>query len=89
MAGKDKIFFARCYECGSDIEYQLSDVQRHKCDSFVYPERFILCPECNNEISATLVTKDEYAKMMYNAAHMGFGCACSCEEIKQDGEENA
>lgn len=71
--GKDKTFYAKCYECATDFEYQLSDVEIIKeCDDIkaglahLISEKAVKCPSCGEYVDATLMTKEEQDKYFGN-----------------------
>lgn len=76
--GNDKIFIARCAECGSDLTYELSDVQRKKDEDDFYAPlySYITCPVCYASIYVNLTTEEDNKKAPF-PAFMPNGYCCS------------
>lgn len=90
--GDDKIFFARCFECGSDLNYRLSDVQTETplipADIMAYPYRHIVCPKCGTVIPAGLEIEAEFRKTLYYSAYAGSFCCNTGTESSVESTKN-
>lgn len=73
--GKEKAFFAHCCGCGSELEYQLEDVQIDVDGNFKM--RYVECPICKEKLVAQMLTAEETEQCKLTARHIagfnGFG----------------
>lgn len=61
--GKNKTFYAKCFNCATDFEYQLSDTTTKELTDHLAKEmKVIECPVCNEANIAMLLTKEEQEK---------------------------
>lgn len=67
--GDDRTFFARCYNCGSDLNYKVADINRPKvensdkltpADIYSFVAKTIVCPKCGCRVSADMMAENEY-----------------------------
>lgn len=73
--GKEKIYYAKCSECATELEYTYEDVKYETSAAVKYAKgRFIICPVCGEPISVSLLTKKESEV----TAQRGFGYSCVC-----------
>lgn len=73
--GKEKTYYARCSECGSELDYTYDDVKYETSAAVKYAKgRFIICPVCGEPISVSLMTKKESEL----ASQRSYGYACVC-----------
>lgn len=71
--GKEKTYYARCYECGTEVNYAFDDVKDDTSSATRRVDRrFIVCPVCGNGITVDLSTEEEM-KQRNNLFGWGFG----------------
>lgn len=73
--GIDKVFYARCGNCASEIRYRLGDVETEKSIVWKNEIKYILCPVCNQPISANLLTEEEAKELAKNQSKFSYSCA--------------
>lgn len=71
--GKEKTYYARCYECGTEVNYGYEDVKDDTSSATRRVDRrFIVCPVCGNGITVDLSTEEEM-KQRNSLFGWGFG----------------
>ena len=72
--GEDKKYYARCIKCGTEMEYELSDVKHEKSPAFSGEIKTISCPICGNIINVSLLSKEEFYDCNRSRLLGGFSC---------------
>lgn len=74
-SGKEKVFYARCGNCASDLHYGLEDVKTEEYLFWKSEIKYIKCPVCNEPIPVDLLTEEEAKE---KAKHpFPYSCSCS------------
>lgn len=72
--GNNKTFYTKCYECATDFEYQLSDVETVDSEqTHTIGTKAVKCPSCGEYVDATLMTEEEQDKY-FNGYFYGNNC---------------
>lgn len=59
-------YYTKCKHCGSELQYEYSDVTMID-QSFSYiPDRRITCPVCNNVTAAELTREEDYKDSIFS-----------------------
>lgn len=74
--GEEKKYYARCENCGTEIEYELTDVKRETSRVLIGEIKSVICPVCGETISVNLLSKEEFYYKNNGGYFGGFSC-CS------------
>ena len=72
--GEEKKYYARCGKCGTEIEYELSDVKRERSYAYNGEIKTVTCPVCGEVINVNLLSKEEYYDTNRSRYAGGFSC---------------
>lgn len=72
--GEEKKYYARCGKCGTEIEYELSDVKRETSHAYNGEIKSVICPICGETISVSLLSKEEFYDRNRSGFLGGFSC---------------
>ena len=73
--GKEKTYYARCYECGTEMNYGYEDVKLEtSVASRGISGRFVVCPVCGKPIAVNLLSEEESKQ----ASMRSYGYSCCC-----------
>lgn len=76
--GKEKTYYARCNKCGSEMEYEHSDVKYETSSYNNATQRYIVCPVCGETILVNLMTKEEVQETKRTSSYAWGFNACCC-----------
>lgn len=73
--GKEKTYYARCYECGTEFNYGYDDVKLETSVATMgISGRFVICPVCGKAIGVSLCTEEEVKDNMRRSGL--YSCCC-------------
>lgn len=59
-------FYTKCKNCGSELEYEYSDVVTKEIALSYHTDKHILCPVCTMATAAELETKETYKDTFFS-----------------------
>ena len=73
--GKEKTYYGRCHECGTEFNYGYDDVKvETSVASMGISGRFVVCPVCGKAITVSLLTEEEVRDKIKDSSF--YSCCC-------------
>lgn len=78
--GHDKVFYAKCKSCASELEYTLDEVKEESIGIHMPLNlKFIYCPICNQKVDALLLTKEDHERFPPTIPYYPVSVGCSLQ----------
>lgn len=81
-----EIFYTKCKNCGSELQYEYSDINTKEIVLSYNTDKCILCPVCRTVTIAELETKETYRDTLFSfkPSNSGIFPLTNCSTFKGD-----